>query len=183
MKRRKKMKDRKNLVNAIVVIIVIYIVVGIMLPFIFKYIIFESTSFSNLTNNEWAGFLGNYVGGILGGLGTLISVYITVKESRDMQIENKKDTDKKISDDKTDREAERKDDKKLQGQRERRKFADDIAEYVGKYIAHISKYYYASKFTEMIDESFRQAKDKLCDVERELLLENKKMDKVEHDAD
>jgi len=76
-----------------------------------------------------------------------------------MQIENKKDTDKKISDDKTDREAERKEDKKLQEQRERRKFA------------------------EMIDESFRQAKDKLCDVERELLLVNKKMDSVEHDAD
>ena len=67
MKRRKKMKDRKNIVNAIVVIIVIYIVVGIVLPFVSKYIIFESTSFSNLTNNEWAGFLGNYVGGILGG--------------------------------------------------------------------------------------------------------------------
>jgi len=177
------MKTKKKIVNGIVMIIAVYTVVGIILPFIFKYIIFESTTFSNLSNNEWAGFLGSYVGGILGGLGTLISVYITVKESRDMQIENKKDTDKKILDDKVEREAERKEDKKLEGQRERRKVADDIAVYIGKYITHISKYYYACKWAEMIDESFRQANDKLREVERELLTLNEKISKVSTDSD
>ena len=90
------MLDKKKTIKMTKMIIIIYTTVGIILPFIFKYVIFESTTFSNLSNNEWAGFLGSYVGGILGGLGTLISVFITVKDSRDMQIENKKDTIRKF---------------------------------------------------------------------------------------
>lgn len=175
---RMQMKDKKNIVNVIMIIIVIYLIVGIILPFIFKYAIFESTTFSNLSNNEWAGFLGSYVGGILGGLGTLISVFITVKESREMQIDNKKDMDKKILDDKEEREAERKEDKKLEGQRERREFAEDIAVYIGKYITHISKYYYASRWAERINSDFRQANDELRKVEGEILALNRKIDKI-----
>lgn len=177
------MKDKKKIVNVIIIIVVIYLIVGIILPFIFKYAIFESKTFSNLSNNEWAGFLGSYVGGILGGLGTLISVFITVKESRDMQIDNKKDTDKKILDDKEEREAERKEDKKLERQRERREFADDIAVYIGKYITHISKYYYACRWAESIDADFRQANDELRKVEREILTLNRKKDKTGVESD
>ena len=51
------MKDKKKIVNVIMIIVVIYLIVGIILPFIFKYAIFESKTFSNLSNNEWAGFL------------------------------------------------------------------------------------------------------------------------------
>lgn len=177
------MKDKKKIVNVIMIIVVIYLIVGIILPFIFKYAIFESKTFSNLSNNEWAGFLGSYVGGILGGLGTLISVFITVKESRDMQIDNKKDTDKKILDDKEKREAERKEDKKLERQRERREFADDIAVYIGKYITHISKYYYACRWAESIDADFRQANDELRKVEGEILTLNRKIDKTDVESD
>lgn len=177
------MKDKKKIVNVIMIIVVIYLIVGIILPFIFKYAIFESKTFSNLSNNEWAGFLGSYVGGILGGLGTLISVFITVKESRDMQIDNKKDTDKKILDDKEEREAERKEDKKLERQRERREFADDIAVYIGKYITHISKYYYACRWAESIDADFRQANDELRKVEGEILTLNRKRDKTGVESD
>ena len=158
-------------------IIIIYTTVGVILPFIFKYVIFESTTFSNLSNSEWAGFLGSYVGGILGGLGTLISVFVTVKDSRDMQIENKKDTDKKILDDKAEREKERKEDKILEAQRERRQFADDVAVYVGKYITHISKYFYASRWAEDIDSDFRIAKDKLRKAEQDLIVLNNKISK------
>lgn len=177
------MKDKKKSVNVIMIIVVIYLIVGIILPFIFKYAIFESTTFSKLSNNEWAGFLGSYVGGILGGLGTLISVLITVKESRDMQIDNKKDTDKKILEDKEEREAERKEDKKLEWQRERREFADDIAVYIGKYITHISKYYYACRWAESIDADFRQANDELRKVEGEILTLNRKIDKTRVESD
>lgn len=35
------MKDKKKIVNVIMVIIVIYLVVGIILPFIFKYVILK----------------------------------------------------------------------------------------------------------------------------------------------
>ena len=171
------MLDKKKTIKMTKMIIIIYTTVGIILPFIFKYVIFESTTFSNLSNNEWAGFLGSYVGGILGGLGTLISVFITVKDSRDMQIENKKDTDKKILDDKAEREKERKEDKILEAQRERRQFADDVAVYVGKYITHISKYFYASRWAEGIDSDFRNAKDKLRKAEQDLIVLNNKISK------
>ena len=172
------MKDKKKIVNAIMVIIVMYLIVGIILPFIFKCAIFESTTFSNLSNSEWAGFLGSYVGGILGGLGTLISMFITVKESRDMQIDNKKGTDKKILDDKEERKVEKNEYKKLREQRERREFADDIAVYIGKYITDISKYYYASRRAERIDADFRQVNEKLRKVEGEILTLNKKIDEM-----
>lgn len=162
------MLDRKKIIRTIMTIIIIYTLIGIILPFVFKFVIFESTEFSNLTNNEWAGFLGSYVGGILGGLGTLISVFITVKESRDMQIENKKDTDQKILEDKAERERERKEDKILEKQKERRQFADDIAVYIGKYITHISKYYYASRWAEDLDSRFRKAKDELLNIQNEM---------------
>lgn len=51
---------------------------------------------SNLNNAEWASFLGSYVGGILGGLGTLIAVFITVKDSKESQLKNEQDTTMRI---------------------------------------------------------------------------------------
>ncbi|QXE18862.1 hypothetical protein [Clostridium sp. 001] len=177
------MKDKKNIVTTVLRIIIVYTVVGGILPFIFKYVIFESTDFSNLSNNEWAGFLGSYVGGILGGLGTLISVFVSVKESRDMQAENKADTDHKILADKEEREKERKAEKVLEGQKERKQFADDIAVYVGKYITHISKYYYASRWSESLDSAYRDANDKLKKIENKLVNLNEKIDKGVIDSD
>lgn len=73
---------KKLIKNRIAVIILIYTIVGIILPFGFKYIIFENTALSHLTNNEWAGFLGSYVGGILGGLAHYFCVYNSKRQSR-----------------------------------------------------------------------------------------------------
>lgn len=176
------MKDKKKVVRTVLKIIIIYTVVGIILPFIFKYAIFD-TDVSNLSNNEWAGFLGSYVGGILGGLGTLISVFVTVKESRNMQAENKADTDEKILADRKEREKERKEEKVLEEQRERKQFADDIAVYVGRYITHISKYYYASKWAEDLDSAYRDANDKLKKIENKLVDLDKKIDEVGANSD
>ncbi|MBN7572799.1 hypothetical protein C1H57_23520 [Clostridium sp. 2-1] len=177
------MKNKKKIVNTMLKIIIVYTVVGVILPFLFKYAVFESAAFSNLSNNEWAGFLGSYVGGILGGLGTLISVFVTVKESRDIQAENKSDTDKKILKDKDEREKERKEEKELEEQKERKQFADDISVYVGKYITHISKYYYAARRAEDLDSAYRDANDKLKKIENKLVNLNKEIDKVGIDSD
>ena len=160
---------KKLIKNRIAVIILIYTIVGIILPFGFKYIIFENTALSHLINNEWAGFLGSYVGGILGGLGTLISVYITVKDSRDMQAENKKDTDKQISDNRKERDIERKEDRKLMEQRERKEFVDNTADYIGKYITYNYNYCYASKWEKGIEEKLQAARAELDRVENELV--------------
>lgn len=74
--------------------IIIYLLAGIGLPFLLKYLIFENQALSNLTNNEWAGFLGSYAGGILGGLGTLISVVFTVSSSFNLQKETERENKK-----------------------------------------------------------------------------------------
>lgn len=78
----------KKLVKNISIIICTYVLIGVALPFVFKYMIFENNTFSKLNNAEWASFLGSYVGGILGGLGTLIAVFITVKDSKEAQLKN-----------------------------------------------------------------------------------------------
>ena len=171
-KRIDEMKDRKRIVSIVVLIIVIYIIIGILFPFLFKSI------FLDLEKNDWSGFLGSYVGGILGGLGTLISVCITVKEGRDMQIENKKDTDQKILEDKKEREAERKEDQRLREQEKRRQFAEDIAPYVGKYITYISKYYYGCVMAEGIDKDLRWIKRELERNEGEILSLNKESTEI-----
>ena len=92
--------------NLIFLIIIIYCLLGVGLPFLFKYVIFESKAYSNLSNNEWAGFLGSYVGGILGGLGTLISVFYNVKTSIDTQKEEQQWREIEIKEEHARREAE-----------------------------------------------------------------------------
>lgn len=177
------MLDKKKIVKTIMIIIIIYTIIGIILPFVFKYAIFESTTFSNLSNSEWASFLGSYVGGILGGLGTLISVFITVKESRDMQTENKKDTDEKILEDKAEREKERKEDRLFENQRERMQFADDVVVYIGKYITHISNYYCASRWAQDLNSTFLRAKDELRKLENRVMRLDEKIDQYVSEND
>ncbi|MDO5516399.1 MAG: hypothetical protein Q4F66_02520 [Clostridium sp.] len=159
----------KNLTfKNILLIICTYIFISIILPIFFKYLIFENSSISNLNNSEWASFLGSYVGGILGGLGTLIAVYITVKETRNMQIDNKNDTDKKLLEDKQSREIERKENKLESEKKEKLRFTDGIAEYVGKYITYISNYYYASRRAETLNNRLIDITNHLTKCEHEI---------------
>lgn len=37
---------------------------------------------SNISNSDWVSFLGNYAGGILGGIFTLVALYITIGSER-----------------------------------------------------------------------------------------------------
>ncbi len=158
----------KETVKNISIIIGIYVLIGVALPFIFKYVIFESNQFSNLNNAEWAGFLGSYVGGVLGGLGTLIAVFITVKDSKEAQIKNEQDASKRIEEDRKERNRERDEDKFQEIMKEKNRFAICIAEYIGKYITHISKYYYANLYDEITHKEYLDAREKLIAVETEI---------------
>lgn len=158
----------KETVKNISIIIGIYVLIGVALPFIFKYVIFESNQFSNLNNAEWAGFLGSYVGGVLGGLGTLIAVFITVKDSKEAQIKNEQDASKRIEEDRKERNRERDEDKLQEIMKEKNRFAISIAEYIGKYITHISKYYYANLYAEGSQEEYLCARKKLIETETEI---------------
>ena len=77
----------------IIITILGMIVVSTILPGLFKWF-FKGCW-------DWDSFLGSYVGGLLGGLGTLIAVYITTSQTRDVQNEN-------MQQHKTDIEAETK---------------------------------------------------------------------------
>ena len=149
-------------------IIIVYVGLGIMIPVILKYAVFENTAYSLLSNEGWAGFLGSYVGGVFGGLGTLIAMYMTIRQTIDIQEENKKDTDAKIqaqnlarvkeyNRDKADRDRERREDHENRERELRIQFSEDIAELVGRYITDISKYHYASLQAERLDDNVQKA--------------------------
>ena len=176
--------NKKNNVGRIVfIIIIVYCLLGFILPMVCKHIIFGSESFSNLTDNEWISFIGSYVSGILGGLGTLISVFITIKESRYIQAQNKEETDRAILENKKEREKELNEERILQLKKEKREFSDDIAIYVGKYITHISKYYYATISYEVVEEDYEREKKKLEEVEGKIANLNTMIDSTKSDSD
>lgn len=185
----------KGYAKIIIWIIVLYIFVSVLIPIIFKYAIFENPALSNLSNNEWAGFLGSYVGGILGGLGTLIALYITVKNSMTVQEENKKDTDQRIEEEykrhqadiaaeKERRDKERLSDKEDNDKRDRQQFVNNIAKELGVYITHISKYHFAGLEAERLQDRVSNAKTELFRVEQKLKSIDDKLSAVDvNDSD
>lgn len=150
------------------VIIFLSIVVIILIPFLLEVVIFRNEAYSALTNGEWGGFLGSYIGGALGGIGTLLAVYITTKETRKIQ----KSTLQQIE---TDRE--------LNARNERKQFTNEIAENIAKYISEISAYFYGCCTIERLNNNLRNAQDKLyhieCDIEHLLELEQQN-DTISH---
>lgn len=59
----------------------ILLVLLIATPILLEYLFFQNKIYSALTNGEWASFLGSYIGGTVGGIGTLAAVAITTKET------------------------------------------------------------------------------------------------------
>ncbi|SCI00836.1 Uncharacterised protein [uncultured Clostridium sp.] len=139
-----------------IIVIGIYIILSIIIPIIFKYCIFENPELSNLTNSEWAGFLGSYAGGILGGLGTLIAMWYTVKTSLNIQKENNDAMNIQLQSDIQRRDKE-----------SREKFANEIANHLGVYITDISKYYYANIELERLEERKEHVAERLSEQEEE----------------
>lgn len=172
----------KKLIKNVSIIICIYVLVGIMLPFVFKDLIFENNTVSNLNNSEWANFLGSYVGGILGGLGTLIAVFITVKDSKEAQLKNEQDTTMRLESDRKERNLERDEDKLREELKEKTRFTISVAEYLGKYITHISNYYYANLNVETTHKDYLDARQKLLNIENLIEQADKKIDSADPSA-
>ena len=103
------------------------ILVIIAIPILLELLIFRNNVPSELTNGEWGSLLGSYIGGAIGGIGTLIAVFITTIETRKIQQTT-------LNQMKIDRETLEK--------KERKEFADEIAGSVARYLAEINKYYY-----------------------------------------
>ena len=156
-KKKNEVKIKKNNSwRTMIIVIGIYIILSIIIPIIFKYCIFENPELSNLTNSEWAGFLGSYAGGILGGLGTLIAMWYTVKTSLNIQKENNDAMNIQLQSDIQRRDKE-----------SREKFANEIANHLGVYITDISKYYYANIELEKLEERKEHVAERLSEQEEE----------------
>lgn len=88
MKKDNNSKDDK-LKDNISYIIVGIIFFAIVFPWIIDAIIFGNNVYSNISNGEWAGFLGSYIGGIC----TLIAVFISIKDNNKKNFIQKKEND------------------------------------------------------------------------------------------
>lgn len=156
-----------NTIKPILIFICVYCIFSIGLPLAFKYIIFESTAYSNLTNNEWAGFLGSYVGGILGGLGTLFSVYYTVKTSINMQKAENERRNAEINVERQRRDSEIQAENKRKEREDRVKFTGEIATLVGEFLTITSNYHYMNVEVAQIEQNLKDSYDKLYNLKIE----------------
>lgn len=133
---------------AIIVFASVFIVM--ILPYALEVFIFRNNVYSVLSNGEWSGFLGSYIGGALGGIGTLLAVFITTKETRKIQRENS---------------AQIENEKRRNEKKERKQFADEIAKDIATYITDISNYFYACRALEQLHNKEQRLNNELYNVE------------------
>lgn len=117
-------------------------------------LLFTRGGFSSaLTQGEWAGFLGSYVGGALGGVGTLLAVYITTRETRKVQQETAAQT----------RQRQEKEEKL-----ERKRFSDALASDIAAYIAAISNFFYDNRTFARLEQEREPLVRELRRLQQEL---------------
>lgn len=141
---------KKQSMTIVVIVTACFVFV---IPFLLEFLVFRNDISSVLSNAEWAGFFGSFIGGILGGTGTLLAVYFTTKETRNIQ----KNMSEQIEGDRA-----------LISRRERKRFADEVAEIISKYIADISLYVYGCRTLKSLYNNKNNAKEELNIIEGEL---------------
>jgi hypothetical protein len=62
------------------------LLISILIPLIVNRVIINNNFHSKASNDGWISFYGSYLGGILGGFGTLVGVLITLRETRKENI-------------------------------------------------------------------------------------------------
>ena len=132
------------------IVIVFIIVIICLIPTALEYFVFRNNIFSVLSNGEWSGFLGSYIGGVFGGVGTLLAVYITTKETRKIQQENS---------------AQIEDEKRRNEKKERKQFADEIAKDIAMYITDISKYFYVCRALQQLHNKEQELNNELHNID------------------
>ena len=71
--------------------VLLFVIVMIGVPVFIDWVIFGNTFPSNIDNQAWAGFLGSY----LGGVATLIAVFITIRDNnKKLELQKKEDEEK-----------------------------------------------------------------------------------------
>lgn len=89
----KDIKTVRNMNKKIVVIIVGALGFAVLCPLVIDWFIFGNNFPSNIGNESWAGFLGSYLGAIIGGLVSLFGIVITIWFTQD---QNRRDRELQI---------------------------------------------------------------------------------------
>lgn len=79
----------KKMLNRYIVYIIVAILIIMGLPFFIQFSVIDNNWLSKASNDGWASFFGSYLGGVIGGIGTLIAMLVTTRETRRIQEENK----------------------------------------------------------------------------------------------
>lgn len=138
--------------------------------------------FTFISDNKgtiFIGFVGSTFGGLIGGLGTLIALKYSIKQTLDIQAENKEDTDKRILEENNKRDedyqralkdhlSERNEDIALAKKESKKQFADGIGELIGKYITYISNYVYGFLTTNNLRETMVNKKTAYANVDNQV---------------
>lgn len=148
--------NRNKHLKVICITVVLLLLFFVGIPLVLEHFIFRNNVYSALTNGEWSSFLGSYIGGIVGGAGTLIAMYVTTKSTRKIQEENLNQL---------------KEDRSLEDRKERKQFADEIAKDVASYITNISQYYYANRWSWGLQQKKEEATHKLKQIRINILKE------------
>ncbi|NLY44631.1 MAG: hypothetical protein GX053_01360 [Tissierella sp.] len=83
----------KKSFSLIITIIIVFII--ILIPLLLNTVIINNNLYSKASNDGWASFFGGYIGALVSGSVTLITVTWTIGETRRIQEVNKKDTEKR----------------------------------------------------------------------------------------
>lgn len=143
---------KSNELNLTIIVIILYILLAIAIAI---------AIICKIGCSDIAAFMGSYAGGVLGGLGALLAVFLTIKYSLKVQADNSReamehmDMQNRINE--KENRKERLSRRKEQKLASRRGFVDGIAEQIGKYITHISKYYYSSLEAERLNKDVKRA--------------------------
>lgn len=81
------MKNKVKLFIAFVIILVIFV------PLVIDHCIIANNFPSNLENEQWFSFLSNYLGGIFGGLATLIAMWMAYTQTNLSLLEQRKENE------------------------------------------------------------------------------------------
>jgi len=121
-----------------------------------------------LTDKDWADFLGNCIGGVLGGIGTVIAMVITVRSGFEMQKESREDTFRQMQENIKQREAERKADLDQNRRIQRTLFADNVATEIGLFITHLSRCANSELNAKTIEKELAESSEKLAKIDTQL---------------
>lgn len=72
-------ETNKNVALVFVILIVVFI---ISFPLFMEHFILKNNIYSILSNEDWSAFLGSFIGGSIGGIGTMLAVYITTQDTK-----------------------------------------------------------------------------------------------------